>query len=92
MIKLINEKGNVSAKVRADLKSQIATMLKNRVGNELVDSPKGLTMEIGHDEAGHSIYAVIDITITQDLEPKKKAPSKAKAKDEVVTPNIFDAE
>lgn len=90
MIKLKNEKGNVSAKVRANLKSQIANMLKARVGNELQDSAKGLAMNIGHDEAGNAIFAVIDITITQDLTVKPKA-SKAKAETEVVdeTPNIF---
>ena len=90
-VPFLTEKGNVSVKVRGELKAQAIEMLKFRVGKELVDTPKGLAMEIAQDQAGNPIYLVIDAVITQSLEVKPKT-AKAKAKVEVEVPNIFDIE
>jgi hypothetical protein len=88
MIKLKNANGNVSAKVRGEVKAQVEAMLKARVGTDLQESEKGLAMNIGHDESGNAIFAVISVTITQDL-TKKVKESKASKTVEVEVPNIF---
>ena len=87
-INWLTEKGNVSVKARAEVKAQVVSMLKERLGVEVINSPKGLAFEVAVDLAGHPIYAVIDPTITQNLVVKAKA-SKGKTV-EVVVPNLFE--
>jgi hypothetical protein len=88
-VQFLTEKGNVSAKARAEIKAQVVSMLQNRVGKDLVITDKGLAMEIATDISGAPIYMVIDPVITMSLEVKPKA-TKSKAKVEVEVPNIFE--
>jgi len=64
-------------------------MLKVRIGKDLVQTEKGLAMEVATDISGDPIYMVIDPTITMSLEVKPKA-TKSKAKVEVEVPALFE--
>lgn len=88
-ISWLTEKGNVSVKARSEVKAQVIAMLKQRIGAEVFDSPKGLAIEIAQDQSGRPIYAVIEPVLTQSLEVKEKTP-KAKATVEVDIPTLFE--
>lgn len=88
-ISWLTEKGNVSVKARSLVKAQVIEMLKNRLGVDVFDSPKGLAFEVAVDQAGHPIYAVIEPTLTQSLDVKEKV-SKSKATVEIDIPSLFE--
>ena len=88
-VQFLTATGHVSAKARTQIKAQVIEMLKFRIGKELVQTEKGLAMEVAQDVSGKPIYMVIDPTITMSLEVKPKA-SKSKAKVEVEVPTLFE--
>ena len=88
MISWYTEKGNVSVKVRSQVKAQVVEMLKTRIGNDLIETPRGLAIEVAQTQTGEPIYAILDATISTSTEVKEKAP-KSKASTEVVVPKIF---
>ena len=88
-VQFLTATGNVSAKARTQIKEQVVEMLKFRIGKELVQTDKGLAMEVAQDVSGKPIYMVIDPTITMSLEVKPKT-AKTKAKTEVEVPTLFE--
>ena len=96
-INWLNEKGNVSAKVRKAVADQTTAKLKSVLDssalNEYVENVNGgLDIHIADTLAGEPIYAHIAMTITTaspyDKKVKKTKAEKPKADDEVPT-NIF---
>lgn len=85
----LTEKGNVSVKARSLVKAQVVSMLKSRLGVEVIDSPKGLAIEVAMDQSGRPIYAVIEPTLTQSLDVKETV-SKSKATVEIDIPSLFE--
>lgn len=91
-VTLINEKGNASNTVRAALKEAFVANLKETLGTAVVDTPRGLAIEVAIDfRTQTKIYALIEPVITTDVEPR--APKASKAKDPVVVPelNLFQS-
>lgn len=88
-VQFLTEKGTVSVKARTEIKSQVVEMLKTRIGKDLVQTEKGLAMEVAVDISGNPIYMVIDPTITMSLEVKPKA-TKSKAKAGAEIPTLFE--
>lgn len=88
-VQFLTAKGTVSVKARTEIKAQVVEMLKTRIGKDLVQTEKGLAMEVAVDISGNPIYMVIDPTITMSLEVKPKA-TKSKAKVEVEVPALFE--
>ena len=88
-VQFLTATGHTSAKARTQIKAQVIEMLKFRIGKELVQTEKGLAMEVAVDISGNPIYMVIDPVITMSLEVKPKA-SKSKAKTEVELPALFE--
>lgn len=90
-VQFLTATGNVSAKARTQIKEQVIEMLKFRIGKDLVQTEKGLAMEVAQDVSGKPIYMVIDPTITMSLEVKPKS-TKKKATEAVEIPVLFDIE
>ena len=88
-VQFLTAKGTPSVKARTEIKAQVVEMLKTRIGKDLVQTEKGLAMEVAVDISGNPIYMVIDPTITMSLEVKPKA-TKSKAKVEVEVPALFE--
>ena len=98
LVRLINENGNVSAKVRERLKTNVM----EQVGKAMADfgmsseqsADKDLCIHIADDATnGEPIYAFVSVTISQRDPSKKtaksKTKSKSKAKAEVELPDLF---
>lgn len=89
-VQFLTATGHTSAKARNLIKAQVVEMLKVRIGKDLVQTEKGLAMEVATDISGSPIYMVIDPTITMSLEVKPKS-TKSKAKTvEVEIPTLFE--
>ena len=90
-VELTNEKGNVSAKARNEIKAQF---MKALLADGYVLSPNGcMYKQIATDyKTKQPIYAKIEPTITMDdltvEKPKAKRTSKSRAK-EVDVPQLF---
>lgn len=87
-IAFLTEKGNVSAKARAEIKAQGVAKLAE-MGLDLETCDKGEYVQVGVDQNGAPIYVVYTVTVTQTLDVKKATP-KAKAHVEVEIPDIFE--
>jgi len=92
-INFLNENGNVSVKVRADVKAQAKVALKAKLGNNVIENENGgFSVQIAEDTAtGSPVYANYDVIISDTL-PKKAEKSKSKtatAKAEDVIPELF---
>ena len=91
-VELTNEKGNVSAKARNEVKAQFVKALM-KDGYKV--SPNGcMYKQIATDfKTKQPIYAKIEPTITMDdltvEKPKAPSKSKGKAKTEVNVPQLF---
>lgn len=99
LVKLINEKGNVAAKVREKLKNDFM----NAIGSDMcargmsssISADKDLAVYIADDATnGEPIYAFVSVTISQrdpavKTAKSKTAKSKSKAKAEVELPDLF---
>ena len=95
-VKLHNEKGNVSVKVRDGIRAQIDNKLENALFTEFGDIERnangGYSCPIGIDEiSGETIYANFSFTVsTASPNAKKEKKPKAKAEtNEVVVPDLF---
>ena len=88
-VQFLTETGNVSNKARNEIKAQVVAMLQHRVGKDLVQTEKGLAMEVATDVSGAPIYMIINPVISMSLEVKAKTP-KSKSKTEVVVPALFE--
>lgn len=98
LVRLLNENGNVSAKVRERLKanfmSQVAKSMENFDMASGESADKDLYVHIADDATnGNPIYAFVSVTISQRnpnvKTAKSKTKSKSKAKEEVVLPDLF---
>lgn len=97
-IKFINEKGNVSAKVREHVKaSTIAKITEafEAVGLvATVNADKGLSIAVAQDAStGETVFAHLDFTISTRDPSKATAKSKTKTKKaapEIELPNLFE--
>ena len=96
-INWLNEKGNVSAKVRKAVADQTTAKLKSVLDNSVLSEYAenvngGLDIHIADTLAGEPIYAHIAMTITT-ADPYAKKVKKAKAEkpkaDDEVPTNIF---
>lgn len=98
LVRLINENGNVAAKVRERLKNNVADQIGKAMGefgmSSEISADKDLAILIAEDATnGNPIYAYVSITISQRnpavKTAKSKTKSKSKAKDEVELPDLF---
>ena len=85
VIGFINEKGNVSAKVRERLKGQAMTAITKAMSScnlpIVENADKGISVMLGTDRTnGKPIYAHISVVISQHDPAVKTAKSKSKAK------------
>lgn len=86
LVRLINENGNVSAKVRERLKNgcfdTIAKDMSEQYGmSSTISADKDLAIHIADDATnGEPIYAYVSITISQRNPEVKTAKSKTKSK------------
>lgn len=97
-LKWLNEKGNVSVKVRDGVRAQVKNKLLEGL-NEVFDDVSanangGYSVAVGVDErSGATIYAHFDMTVNlktpADKNERKKAVKKAETTSEPV-PNLFD--
>lgn len=96
-VKFYNEKGNVSAKTREDLRTQAVAKLMSVLSADDMLSTATLTpnrsiaVPIAQDVGGDTIYLTLDLSLsTADPMVKKERKSK-KAEPKVAepTPNIF---
>ena len=105
LVRLLNENGNVSAKVRERLKNNcfdtIAKDMSEQYGmSSKVSADKDLAIHIADDATnGEPIYAYVSITISQrnpdikTAKSKTKSKSKSKAtKSEDELPDLFATE
>ena len=97
-LKWLNEKGNVSVKVRDCVRAQVKDRLLdglNEVFDEVVSNANGgYSVAIGVDErSGATIYAHFDMTVNlkspDEKNERKKPAKKAEIASEPV-PNLFD--
>ena len=89
-VNFTNEKGNPSNTVRTALKEALVKELKEALGNRLVDTPRGLAIELATDfRTQDTIYALISPVITLDIEAREPKPSKAK-ETEVIELNLLN--
>ena len=101
LVRLLNENGNVSAKVRERLKNNcfdtIAKDMSEQYGMaSKVSADKDLAIHIADDATnGEPIYAYVSITISQrdpdvkTAKSKTKSKSKSKTKTEDELPDLF---
>ena len=99
VISLINEKGNVAAKVRERLKGQTMTAIERAMSScnlsTVTNADKGLSIMLGTDRTnGKPIYAHISVVVSQHDPAEKTAKSKTKAKAKTKTedeqlPDLF---
>lgn len=99
LVRLINENGNVSAKVRERLKGNFMTAVANAMSEYGMSSEtsadKDLAIYIADDATnGKPIYAFVSVTISQRDPAIKTAKSKtskgkSKAKAEIELPDLF---
>ena len=101
LVRLLNENGNVSAKVRERLKNNcfdtIAKDMSEAYGmSSKVSADKDLAIHIADDATnGEPIYAYVSITISQrnpdikTAKSKTKSKSKSKTKSEDELPDLF---
>ena len=86
LVRLVNENGNVSAKVRERLKNgcfdTIAKDMSEQYGmSSTISADKDLAIHIADDASnGEPIYAYVSITISQRNPEVKTAKSKTKSK------------
>ena len=86
LVRLVNENGNVSAKVRERLKNgcfdTIAKDMSEQYGmSSTISADKDLAIHIADDATnGNPIYAFVSITISQRDPEVKTAKSKTKGK------------
>lgn len=105
LVRLVNENGNVSAKVRERLKNgcfdTIAKDMSEQYGmSSTISADKDLAIHIADDATnGNPIYAFVSITISQrdpeikTAKSKTKSKSKSKvAKTEDELPDLFATE
>lgn len=84
-ITMTNEKGNVASAVRTATKASVVSELKRVLGDAVVETPKGLAIPVAIDfRTQKTIYAVIDPTITMDVEAKPRKSKAPVEKDPVV--------
>lgn len=98
-INWVNEKGNVSAKVRKAVADQTAEKIKSVLGADaafadLCDNVNGgISIPVAETKDGETIYAHLTMTVsTADpsvKKEKKQKPKKAETKDEEEIGNIF---
>lgn len=98
-VRLINENGNVSAKVRANLKTSMVTALMNDTKTKYgfassMSADGDIAMYIADDaKTGEPIYAFISVTISMRDPAVKTAKSKTKSKKKATKdepmPDIF---
>ena len=98
LVRLINENGNVAAKVRERLKNNfmeaVGTAMSNHGMSSEISADKDLAVHIADDATnGKPIYAYVSVTISQRnpavKTAKSKTKSKSKAKTEVDLPDLF---
>ena len=86
LVRLLNENGNVSAKVRERLKNNCFNTIAKDMSEEYgmsskVSADKDLAIHIADDATnGEPIYAYVSITISQRNPDVKTAKSKTKSK------------
>jgi len=92
-INFLNEKGNVSAKVRTDVKAQAVKSLKVKLGEEVLDNEVGgLSVQIAEDTVtGNPVYANYEVVISNNLPKKSEKDGKKKVAVVADTiPNLFE--
>lgn len=98
LVRLINENGNVAAKVRERLKNNfmeaVGTAMSDYGMSSEISADKDLAVHIADDATnGNPIYAYVSVTISQRnpavKTAKSKTKSKSKAKTEVNLPDLF---
>lgn len=96
-LKWLNEKGNVSVKVRDNVRKQIkekfAEMLLENFEESVPNANGGISVAIAIDEtSGQTIYAHFDFTVNlknpNEKVERKKADKKADKVEEIV-PDLF---
>ncbi len=90
-INFTNEKGNVQAKVRANLNEQAVARLQEVIPNGEMTN-KGYAVQIGVDAGtGKEIFAIFNVVISTEKVGKEKT-RKTKEAEVVEVPAIFEAE
>ena len=101
LVRLLNENGNVSAKVRERLKNNCFDTIAKDMSEEYgmaskISADKDLAIHIADDATnGEPIYAYVSITISQrnpevkTAKSKTKSKSKSKTKSEDELPDLF---
>ena len=96
MFAFFNEKGNVSAKVRENLKKQTVIATKSALENAgitpVLNANGGISIVLGTDKtSGATVYAhyVPLISTSSPFEKTTKSKGKAKTKVEEPMPDIF---
>jgi adenine C2-methylase RlmN of 23S rRNA A2503 and tRNA A37 len=76
-ITLYNEKGNIAAKVRNELKDETMPVLVSAVEGTL-GADGAIYVPVATNERGETVYARLEVTISIK-DPSTPKPSKAKA-------------